>query len=219
MTSMEQWLGSRGGVDTGEIMAILSVTQDKLAQALSILQILAPKLDDIYNGQVSLRQNVADLLVGAGIPDSVAAQVDALLLAAQLDQSKVNAALALLGSPLPPPSTGGTNPPPPPATPTITLAVNVLAGTAPGSIQFAPTVVDPDNQVVKVECYLGTTLVSTKAAPGPYGYTLSGVAQGTYVCTEKLYYLGSATPITSNAVQVTINPATQTGPVLVDPIT
>jgi hypothetical protein len=117
----------RGGIDTGEIMAILSVTQDKLAQALSILQILAPKLDDIYNGQVSLRQNVADLLVGAGIPDSVAAQVDALLLAAQLDQSKVNAALALLGQPLPPPSTGGTNPPPPAGPPSRSQSTSSLA--------------------------------------------------------------------------------------------
>jgi hypothetical protein len=213
MTSMEQWLGARSGVDTGEIMAILSVTQDKLAQALSILQVIAPKLDDIYNGQVSLRQSVADLLVGAGVPDSIAQQVDALLLAAQLDQSKVNAALALLGSPLPPPSNGGTNPPPPPAAPTITLAVNTLAATAPGSVQLTPTV---SADVTKVECYQDGLLIFTKVA-APFGYTVTGLAAGTYTFTEKAYGPGGTT--TSNAVQVTINPATQTGPVVIDPIT
>jgi hypothetical protein len=86
---------SSGSTDTRQIMAAVSDTSAKAAQALTILQAIAPKLDDIYNGQVSLRQQVADLLVGAGVPDSLAAQVDALLVQAQLNESKVNAAIAL----------------------------------------------------------------------------------------------------------------------------
>lgn len=212
MTSMEQWLGSRnGGVDTGEIMAILSVTQDKLAQALTILQIIAPKLDDIYNGQVGMRQNIADLLVGAGVPDSVAAQVDALLLAAQLDESKINAALALLAQPLPPPTVGGGTTPPPP--PTISLSVNTLAATAPGSVQLIPTV---SADVTKVECYQDGALIFTKNA-APFDYTVTGLAarQQPYTFTEKAFGPGGTTM--SNAVQVSI--AAATGPVQVDPIT
>lgn len=193
-------------------MAAVSDTSAKAAQALTILQALAPKLDDLYNGQVSLRQQVADLLVGAGVPDSLAAQVDALLVQAQLNESKVNAAIALALQPLPQPSTT------PPSVPTITLSVNTLAGTAPGSVQLVPTINDPSSLVTKVECYRDSALIYTKLA-APFGYTDSGLAQGTYIYTEKIYYSGGAAPITSNAVQVTINAATQTGPITVDPIT
>jgi hypothetical protein len=73
--------------------------------------------------------------------------------------------------------------------PTISLAVNTLAATAPGSVQLVPTISDPSSLVTKVECYRDSALIYTKLA-APFGYTDSGLAAGTYSYTEKLYYSG-----------------------------
>lgn len=88
-------------------MAAVSTVQSTINAITAELGSHATKLSNIGSGMDNMRQQISDLLVGAGIPDSIAAQIDALLIAAQLDTAAINAALAKLATPLPPPTTGG----------------------------------------------------------------------------------------------------------------
>jgi hypothetical protein len=95
-----------------------------------------------------------------------------------------------------------------PPTVTLTAPANGATYTAPATIDLTATASDPDGTVSKVEFYSGATLLGA-ATSAPYGYTLTGVAAGTYALTAKAYdNLGAVT--TSATATVTVTDVTRT---------
>lgn len=88
-------------------MALVQTVSTKLDQAITIGQSNSAAITTLGTAFDTMRQQISDLLVGAGVPDSIATQVDQLLLLQQVTQNAITAALAKLATPLPPPTTGG----------------------------------------------------------------------------------------------------------------
>jgi hypothetical protein len=189
-------------------MKSITEVSAKLDLALTEVTGLKPKVDTLNTKMDDMRQQISDLLVGAGVPDSLAAQVDAVLAAIQQADAAADTTIA---------ENTGTIQPPANSPPTITLAVNVLSSVAPGSVQLIPTVSDPDDTISKVECYQDGVLIFTKSA-APFGYTVTGLVARTapYVFTEKAYDSRGAST-TSNAVSLTVTAQAET-PIQVQPI-
>jgi len=82
--------------------------------------------------------------------------------------------------------------------------------TAPATISLTATASDPENQLTKVEFLNGTTVLATDTT-GPYTWTWSNVAAGTYSLTAKAYDSAGAIA-TSSAVTVTVGNTTTTTP-------
>jgi hypothetical protein len=195
-------------------MATLTQIQAKLTEALTEVQTQHVKINAINTKADVMRQQIADLLSGAGIPDSLVAQVQQIIDAANLNEAALDETIAENTAAPPPPP-----PPPPPANvaPTITTTLTVLDETAPGSVRLTPTVSDTDGTIVKVETYRGATLIGT-ASVSPFTFTDSQLAAGTYTYTQKVFDDDGATA-TSQPVGVTIRPEDTTEPpIIVDPI-
>jgi len=107
--------------------------------------------------------------------------------------------------------------PPPPNTPpavSITNPSNGATFTAPASITIDANASDPDagGSISKVEFYQGTTLLNTDNS-SPFSFNWMNVPAGSYSLTAKAFdNLNAST--TSAAVNVTVNPAANTPPVV-----
>lgn len=188
-------------------MKSITEVSAKLDLALTEVTGLKPKVDTLNTKMDDMRQQISDLLVGAGVPDSLAAQVDAVLAAIQQADAAADTTIAE--------NTGPIQPPTPNSPPTVSLSVNILSAVAPGSVQLVVTASDPDGTITKVECYRDGALIYTKAA-APWSYTDTNVPAGDHTYFEKAYDDKGAST-TSNSVSVTITAQAET-PIQVQPI-
>jgi hypothetical protein len=95
-----------------------------------------------------------------------------------------------------------------PPTAALTSPANGATFTAPATITLTASASDPENRLVRVEFYRGTTLLGTDTA-APYSFTWSSVAAGSYTLTAKAADADGGTT-TSAPVSITVNPPPST---------
>ena len=116
-------------------------------------------------------------------------------------------------------TTAGGTTPPPNAAPSVTISSpsNNSTFTAPADITIAASAFDSDGRVVRVDFYAGASLVGSDTT-GANQYRWTNVPAGSYTLTARATDDDGAVT-TSNAVNVTVNPAPPPAPSLPSPWT